>query len=121
MKSEKISNRKLTNREKYGSFAEYILNDTFVLKFLVVLSKYFGAIIFSLLAWLLLSIGLSEIAFIIFILACFGWWNVIKFHKLGGWKNMPDFNAAQSFWGREYIKVKKGDKHGTITKHKTRR
>jgi len=95
-----------TNRQKYSNFADYVLNDPFPFKFLAVMSKYFGAIILSLFAGLLWYFGVKEIGVIITLLACVGWYGVFKYHRLGGWKNMPDITSAETLWNRE-IKFKK--------------
>ena len=95
--------RKKKNREKFSSFSDFILNDKdFVFKFLIVVSRWFGAIIFTLLFFMILyytdMIGLQ-----IFIgaMALFGWYGVIKFYKLGGLKTMPKASTAEMFWNKE--------------------
>lgn len=99
--------RKPKNRDKYDSFSEFILNDdTIVLKVLMTIAKWFGALFFSALAWLMFDIGIPFLGVVFGALAVFGWHGVYKFHTVGT-KDMKGFTAANMVWDKDYIKVGK--------------
>jgi len=102
-----INKKGKTNREKYSTFSEYILNDEKVAKWLFVASRWTGAIIFSVFTYSLWIYGLNEAGIVIGIFTAFAWYSVIKFYMKGGAKVTPNITASQFVWNKEKIEVEK--------------
>ena len=97
---------KKTNRQKYSTFSEYILNDPFVLRFLYKTARRFGFFViaffinvFVLLKWWIL------VAVFIFILIV-SLYRYIKMSRLGVIDNFQG-TAAEIIWSKDKIKVVK--------------
>jgi len=91
-----------SNREKYGSFGNYILNSPTVYRNLFVTSMIFPPVMFGL---ILLSLYLAQMWEILVIMAIFfaafiG--RLFKFFKNGGMKSIPpDATANKYLWGKD--------------------
>ena len=76
-------------KRKHDSFAEFILNDDkIVMKLLLTIAKWFGPLIFTLLAVGFLEARMWGFGIFFGIFALLGWWQLIKFYRLGGSKNL---------------------------------
>jgi hypothetical protein len=91
-----------TNKEKYGSFGNYILNNPTVYRNLFVTSIIFPPIMFALLLFLLYMNKSWEIFFITLIFFFAFLSRVLKFFKNGGLNSIPpDATANKYLWGKE--------------------
>jgi len=100
---------KKKNKEKYHSFGDFILNDDKqVVKFLVMLSTWLGAVLVTALAGLLLyygSVPFKIVGLLLTALAIYGWKQVYVFHKIKKVGVFEGLTANELVYG-----IKKEDK-----------
>lgn len=94
-------------KKKFNTFSSFILHDEkIVMKVLLTLAMWGGNILFFLLVLALFASKIYEIAIILGVISLFGWWQVIKFYRLGGTKTMPNMSADSVVWKQEIGKTK---------------
>ena len=101
------------NKEKFDNFAEFVLNDDkIVMKFLLTLAQWFGAIIFTALGLLFYVAEYRVPGYIFGTFALFAWYKLIKFYRMGGPKNLEGLTAAGTVWDKDSITIEKRDNNG---------
>jgi len=88
------------NKEKYGSFGNYVMQDKEVFKWLFLGSQIVPPILFGFVLFTLVAYSQWEVAIIVSIFMILFLMRLYKFLKNGGMKNMPEMNAEQFVWGK---------------------
>ena len=89
------------NKEKYGSFSDYIMHSPEVFKGLFVTSQWIPIPIFGFILYTLLFYQQYEVALIIIVIFSLFIRRLYRFYKNGGMKNLPDEMTGYKFlWER---------------------
>lgn len=87
------------NKKKYGSFANFILEDKDVFKWLYMFGQIVPFCLFFIIFVLLIITQKYSISALIGIFTVASGYRVYKFFKWGGVKNMPEFTSKEFVWG----------------------
>jgi hypothetical protein len=91
---------KQTNKQKYGSFGAYILQDPAVYRWLYMLGLVFPPVAYAVILYTLYVYQHWEIFVIICLFSLAFIYRLYKFFKNGGMKAIPkDMNANDMIWG----------------------